>query len=94
MLDAFHNIRFPLSVSLGARGGPIRRTEIVTLSSGHEKRIARWAGSRRRFNAGLGIKCPSDAEEVVAFFEAREGQRFSFRWRDPFDHCSAPAGQA
>ncbi len=49
---SFHEIRFPLDVSLGASGGPERRTEVVTLASGHEERNARWADSRRRYNAG------------------------------------------
>ena len=49
---AFHATRFPLDIALGARGGPERMTDIVTLSSGREERNARWAQSRRRYNAG------------------------------------------
>ena len=48
MASDFHEVRFPLDVSLGSRGGPVRRTDIVTLSSGREHRNSRWAGSRRR----------------------------------------------
>jgi len=39
----FHEVRFPLDVSLHGRGGPERRTEIVTLGSNRESRNARWA---------------------------------------------------
>jgi uncharacterized protein (TIGR02217 family) len=39
----FHEVRFPTDISRGARGGPTRRTDIVTLASGREQRNARWA---------------------------------------------------
>ena len=55
-MSDFHEIRFPLDVSLGGRGGPERRTEIVTLGSNREARNARWAHSRRRYEAGYGVK--------------------------------------
>jgi uncharacterized protein (TIGR02217 family) len=85
---AFHDIRFPLDVALGARGGPERATDIVTLSSGREERNQRWAGSRRRYNAGYGIKSRSDMAAVLAFFEERRGRFHAFRWRDGLDHSS------
>ena len=47
MASDFHEVRFPLDVGLGGRGGPVRRTDIVTLASGREHRNSRWAGSRR-----------------------------------------------
>ncbi len=53
MPASFHEILFPLDVALGARGGPERRTEIVTTGSGLEERNARWAHARRKWNAGL-----------------------------------------
>lgn len=79
---AFHEIRFPLSISLGASGGPERRTEIVTLGSGREERNSPWALSRRRFNAGMGLKRLDDIHELIAFFEARHGRLHGFRWKD------------
>jgi uncharacterized protein (TIGR02217 family) len=84
----FHDIRFPLTVSLGAIGGPERRTDIVVLGSGAEERNARWADSRRSFNAGYGIKSIDDLHAVIAFFEERRGRLHGFRWRDPVDHKS------
>lgn len=92
MVEGFHDIRFPTNISLGSRGGPERRTQIVSLTSGHERRVAQWAASRRRYNAGYGIRCGADIDAVIAFFEAREGRRYAFRWRDPFDFQSAPTG--
>ncbi|MDZ7601858.1 MAG: DUF2460 domain-containing protein, partial [Hoeflea sp.] len=49
MSNGFHEVRFPLRLSLGASGGPRRRTDIVALSNGGETRNARWADARRRY---------------------------------------------
>jgi uncharacterized protein (TIGR02217 family) len=73
---------------LGAVGGPVRKTEIVTLVSGHEKRNAKWANSRRNYNAGFGVKSIGDLQVVIAFFEERRGQLYGFRFRDPLDFTS------
>jgi uncharacterized protein (TIGR02217 family) len=57
---ALDEVVFPLAVSLRAAGGPERRTEIVVLGSGREVRNARWADSRRRWDAGSGIRSLDD----------------------------------
>lgn len=93
MLEAFHDVLFPPDIALGSRGGPTRRTQIVELASGQERRTAKWSSSRRRYDAGVGLKNVTDLEEVVAFFEARQGRRYAFRWRDPFDSRSSAPGQ-
>ena len=90
----FHEVLFPLDISLNAEGGPTRRTDIVTLVSGREERNSPWVGSRRRYNAGYGVKAMRDIDAVIAFFEARHGRLYGFRFRDPFDHASAPSGEA
>lgn len=79
---AFHDIRFPTGLSFGALGGPERRTEIVTLANGFEERNAPWSQSRRRYDAGLGLRSLDDLHELVGFFEARMGQLHAFRWKD------------
>lgn len=87
---AFHEERFPTGVSFGSSGGPERRTEIVTLASGYEQRNSAWADSRRRYNAGYGIKSLNDIHAVIAFFEARHGRLHGFRWKDFADFRSCP----
>lgn len=86
---SFHEVLFPIDIALNSEGGPTRKTEIVTLVSGHEERNSPWAGSRRSFNAGYGVKSLSDIEAIIAFFEARHGRLYGFRFRDPFDHKSS-----
>lgn len=85
---AFHEVGFPTQISRGAQGGPERRTDVVVLGSGHEERNARWADSRRSYNAGYGIKSLDDLHMVIAFFEERRGRLYGFRWRDPLDFQS------
>ena len=83
--SSFHDVLFPIAVSFGATGGPERRNEIVRLTSGREHRNARFAHSRRRYDAGTGLRSVEDLYDVLAFFEARRGSLHAFRFRDPFD---------
>lgn len=84
-MDSFHDLRFPVRISFGATGGPERRVEIVSLTSGREKRNLRFSQSRRHFDAGTGARSLADLHEIIAFFEARRGPLHGFRFRDPFD---------
>ena len=89
----FHEVRFPASLSFGSIGGPERRTDVVTLANGFEERNTPWAHSRRRYDAGLGMRSLEDVETLIAFFEARRGQMYAFRWKDWADYKSGPAKQ-
>lgn len=86
---AFHEIRFPDSISRGAKGGPERRTRIVELASGDEERNASWANSRRRYDVSYGVRRADDLAAVVAFFEARNGRLHAFRFKDWSDYKSS-----
>jgi uncharacterized protein (TIGR02217 family) len=89
-LIPFHEVRFPTAIAFGASGGPERKTDIVALGSGHEERNSRWADSRRRYNAGYGVKSLDDLHAVIAFFEERRGRLYGFRWCDRTDWKSCP----
>lgn len=90
----FHEVTFPLDIALGASGGPERRTDVVLLGSGREERNARWAHSRRRYDAGYGVKSLAGLQAVIAFFEERRGRLHGFRFRDRLDCSSAQPGAA
>jgi uncharacterized protein (TIGR02217 family) len=92
----FHDTRFPTAISRASQGGPERRTDVVTLGSGYEERNARWADSRRSYNAGYGVRSLDDLHAVIAFFEERRGRLTGFRWRDHSDwkSCSPQATPA
>jgi uncharacterized protein (TIGR02217 family) len=91
---AFHEVRFPDNISRGARGGPERRTQVVELASGDEERNASWANSRRRYDVAYGIRRADDLAAVVAFFEARNGRLYGFRFKDWADYKSCLPSQA
>ena len=88
---AFHDIRFPASVSFGSQGGPERLTEIVTLANGFEERNTPWEHSRRRYDAGFGLRSLDDVDALLAFFEARRARLHAFRWKDWSDYKSCGA---
>jgi uncharacterized protein (TIGR02217 family) len=87
-MPSFHDVQFPLRLALGTSGGPSRRTDIVSLSNGRESRNRRWKDARRRYDVGSGLRSVADLYEVLAFFEARAGQLYGFRFTDPIDFKS------
>ncbi|MEL6608706.1 MAG: DUF2460 domain-containing protein [Pseudomonadota bacterium] len=89
----FHEIQFPPKLSFGSVGGPERRTEIVTLANGFEERNTPWSHSRRRYDAGVALRSLDDLEELIAFFEARQGQMYGFRWKDWSDYRSVSSAR-
>lgn len=92
MSTAFHEVRFPLRLSLGTSGGPVRRTDIVNLSNGRESRNRRWRDARRSYDAGSGLRSVDDLYTLLEFFEARGGELYGFRFRDPVDWTSGRPG--
>ena len=91
---SFHEVRYPVRLSLGSSGGPERRTEIVTLVNGFEERNSPWAHSRRHYDAGAGMRSLDDLAALIAFFEARRGQLHGFRWKDWADYKTCLPSQS
>jgi len=90
---AFHEVRLPARLAFGSTGGVERRTEIVTLGSGFERRSTPWAQGRRRYLIGANLRSLDDMAALTAFFEARRGRLYGFRFRDFADFRScAPSG--
>jgi uncharacterized protein (TIGR02217 family) len=92
---AFHEVRLPARLAFGSTGGVERRTEIVTLGSGFERRSTPWAQGRRRYLIGANLRALDDMAALTAFFEARRGRLYGFRFRDFADFKSCvPSGAA
>lgn len=90
---SFHEVSLPARLAFGSTGGVERRTEIVTLGSGHERRSTPWADGRRRYLIGANLRSLDDMAALTAFFEARRGRLYGFRFRDFADFKScAPTG--
>jgi uncharacterized protein (TIGR02217 family) len=85
---AFHDVVLPARLAFGSSGGVERRTEIVSLASGAERRSSPWAHGRRRFLIGAGVRSLDDIAALTAFFEARYGRLYAFRFKDFSDFKS------
>jgi uncharacterized protein (TIGR02217 family) len=90
---AFHEVRLPARLAFGSTGGVERRTEVVTLASGFERRATPWAHGRRRYLVGAGARSLDDVAVLIAFFEARRGRLHGFRFKDfaDFRSCAPSA---
>ena len=90
---AFHEVSLPSRLAFGSTGGVERRTEVVTLGSGFERRSTPWAQGRRRYLIGANLRSLDDMAALTSFFEARRGRLYGFRFRDFADFRScAPSG--
>ncbi|HVL41488.1 MAG TPA: DUF2460 domain-containing protein [Brevundimonas sp.] len=89
---SFHEVRLPARLAFGSTGGVERRTEIVTLGSGFERRSTPWAQGRRRYLIGANLRSLDDMAALTAFFEARRGRLYGFRFRDFADFKSCAPG--
>lgn len=85
---SFHEVRLPARLAFGSTGGVERRTEIVTLGSGFERRSTPWAQGRRRYLIGANLRSLDDMAALTGFFEARRGRLYGFRFRD-FADCKS-----
>lgn len=85
---SFHEVSLPARLAFGSTGGVERRTEIVTLTNGFERRSTPWAHGRRRYLIGAGLRSLADMAALTAFFEARRGRLYGFRFRDFADFRS------
>ena len=85
-MSDLHDVRFPLHLAFGTRGGPVRQVDVLQLSNGAEVRNAKTRHSRRRYNAVAGLKSISEAYDLLHFFESRFGSLYGFRFRDPLDN--------
>jgi uncharacterized protein (TIGR02217 family) len=85
-MTGFHDVLFPIDISRGCRGGPMWSTRISVTGAGYEYRNAEWSHVRGKWNVGFGARSDDDIETLIAFFNARQGKAYSFRFRDPLDH--------
>lgn len=85
-MAGFHDVLFPVDISKGCQGGPMWSTRLTATGSGYEYRNADWSNLRGKWNVGFGVRDDSDLDALIAFFNARQGMAYSFRFRDPLDH--------
>ena len=85
-MSSFHEVRFPDNIAYGATGGPEFATTVVVTGAGHEQRNVNWAEARGRWDVGSGLKNQQQLDELIAFFRARKGKAYGFRFKDWTDY--------
>jgi uncharacterized protein (TIGR02217 family) len=71
-----------VDVEKGAEGGPQFKTRILELDSGDEQRNIQWQRTRGAWDISYGISSKSLLNAVIAFFYARWGRAYGFRFKD------------
>jgi uncharacterized protein (TIGR02217 family) len=80
-MTGFHEVRFPDNIAYGATGGPEFATTVVVTGAGHEQRNVNWAEARGRWDVASGLKNQAQLDELLAFFRARKGRAYGFRFK-------------
>ena len=83
---AFHEVQFPPDISYGVTGGPEYSTDIIMTGSGFEQRNINWQQARCKYQAAHGVKTESQMQRLLAFFRARRGKAYGFRFKDWLDY--------
>ncbi|MDX9689780.1 MAG: DUF2460 domain-containing protein [Alphaproteobacteria bacterium] len=82
----FHEVRFPDDIAYGASGGPAYSTSVVATASGFEQRNANWSAARGKWDVSSGLKQQAQLDLLIAFFRARKGKAYGFRFKDWTDY--------
>jgi uncharacterized protein (TIGR02217 family) len=61
-------------------------TTVVATGAGHEKRNVNWSEARGRWDVASGLKKQAQIDELIAFFRARQGKAYGFRFKDWTDY--------
>ena len=85
---AFVEVQFPTDISYGSSGGPQYATDIVISQSGYEQRNVSWNQARARYNVAHGVKTQDQLNTLIAFFRARKGRAYGFRFKDWTDYSA------
>jgi uncharacterized protein (TIGR02217 family) len=59
---------------------------VVVTGAGHEQRNVDWAEARGRWDVVNGLKNQAQLDELIAFFRARKGRAYGFRFKDWTDY--------
>jgi uncharacterized protein (TIGR02217 family) len=78
---AFAEARFPTDISFGSTFGPGFKTSVVTLLNGAEQRNMAWQQARHQGDIRYGIHTLAQLQQVIAFYQARQGQAQAFRFK-------------
>ncbi|MDF2631436.1 MAG: hypothetical protein K0Q85_32 [Caproiciproducens sp.] len=84
--DDFHEVNFPPDIKYGVEFGPMYSTDVVTTNSGGEQRNQNWNHPKYSGDASHAVKTRRQMQQLLAFFHARKGKAFGFRFKDWLDY--------
>jgi uncharacterized protein (TIGR02217 family) len=85
-MSGFHEVRFADNIASGAMVGSEFATTVVATGGDHEKRNVDWTQARGRWDVASGFKKQAQIDELIAFFRARRGRAYGFRFKDWTDY--------
>lgn len=85
-MPSFHEVQFPPKIAYGASGGAEFNTTVTANLAGYEQRNINWNKARGSWDISTGIKNKADMDIVIAFFRARFGKAYGFRFKDWTDY--------
>lgn len=83
-------VRLPVTIERGSRGGPNFFTTAIVSPSGHSQRNQHWLDDLAEWDIGYGIARKSLIQPVVDHWFAMRGGAHSFLFRDWSDYASGP----
>lgn len=76
------NVRLPTWVEQGAHGGPMFNTQINRSQGGSDSSVILWQYPLHQYDIGYGISEKTEFSTILAFFYARRGRGYGFRFKD------------
>jgi len=89
---AFHAVRLPTEVEIGARGGLGFMTQINELASGAEQRNEEWALAKGRWDISYGTQEKADIDAVKNHHLSRHGKAHTFPFKEWSDYIMPRQG--
>lgn len=80
------NVRLPVDVERGVRGGPMFSTIVNMTDGGSVSTNQNWSYPLYKGNVGYGIQSRENMEDVLSFFYARRGRLRGFLFKDWSDY--------
>lgn len=82
----FHEVRIPETISYGVQGGVGFKTDIIENFAGFEQRNISWSQIKGKWTISYNTRNKSDLSILNAFFIARRGKAYGFRFKDWSDY--------
>jgi uncharacterized protein (TIGR02217 family) len=82
----FHEVTIPETISYGVSGGVGFKTDIIENFAGFEQRNISWSQIKGRWTISYNTRNKSDLAILNAFFIARRGKAYGFRFKDWSDY--------